>query len=341
MKALLEVRDLAVRFPRYGGLLRRRIGTVSAVDGVSFELAEGEVLGLVGESGSGKTSVARAVVNLHRAMTPDVSLAGRVLLRTERGQVDLNGLGRRAMRPYRAQVQMIFQDPDSSLNPRSSVQALVERPLELHARATRRERRARALALLERVGLDASTAGRYPHELSGGQRQRVGIACALATRPRLLVADEPVSALDVSVRAQVLELMRELAAELRLTTLFVAHDLSIVRHVADRIAVMYLGRIVEIGGAEELWTTPRHPYTRALLSAVPVPDPRADRSGRIRLVGDVPSPLERPSGCGFRTRCPIAQPACATDDPALLPGPPGSAVACPFADRYVEMTGLK
>ena len=330
---LLEIADLKVRFPVYGGILRHRIGAVGAVDGVSFSLRRGEVLGLVGESGSGKTTVGRAIANLHRPMFPDVELEGRVDVHTPSGVVNVNGLSRRAMMPHRARIQMIFQDPFSSLNPRLTVQSIIEGPLRIHSKLTREERGARVRELLERVGLQADYAERYPHEFSGGQRQRIGIARALATGPDLIVADEPVSALEVSVQAQVVNLMQELKDELGLAYLFIGHDLSVVYHVSDRIAVMYLGNIVELGSADQICKAPLHPYTRALLSAVPRPDPRHDSSGRVRLEGDVPTPLARPSGCGFRTRCPVARESCAREVPALEDRGDGRLVACPHAEE--------
>ena len=335
--SLLEVQDLKVHFPVYGGVLRHKVGTVKAVDGVTFELRRGEVLGLVGESGSGKTTVGRAIANLHRTTTPDVELSGRIRFHSRRGPVDVNGLGRRQMKPFRAEIQMIFQDPYSSLNPRMTVQGIIEGPLRIHTTLTAAERRRHVEELLDRVGLQPAYAGRYPHEFSGGQRQRIGIARALATRPALIIADEPVSALDVSVQAQVINLMEELREEFGLTYLFVAHDLSVVYHIADRIAVMYLGNVVELGSADQVYRNPRHPYARALLSAVPMPDPHGSREGRIRLEGDIPTPLAKPSGCGFRTRCPIAQPSCAEDVPALVDLGQGHQVACPFADDYAEL----
>ncbi len=326
---LLSVRDLRVAFPVTGGVLRRTIAEVRAVNGVSFDLHEGEVLGLVGESGSGKTTVGRAIMNIVRFLSPDVRLSGRILLRTPQGTIDLNGLGGRAMRPHRADISMIFQDPYASLNPRMTVRQILDGPLALHTDLDRAERQRRMDALLERVGLRSEHAGRYPHEFSGGQRQRIGIARALATRPRLIIADEPVSALDVSVQAQVVNLMHELKEEFGLTYLFIAHDLSVVHHVSDRIAVMYLGEIAEIGDAEAVYRDPRHPYARALLSAVPRPHPGADRTDRIRLEGDIPTPLARPSGCGFRTRCPAAVERCAQQAPRLEDQGEGRWVACP------------
>jgi oligopeptide/dipeptide ABC transporter ATP-binding protein len=328
---LLEVQDLRVEFPIYGGLLRRKVGAVRAVDRVSFELRAGETLGLVGESGCGKTTVARAVVNLLRSTAPGVAVGGSIHFHSSRGPVDLVSLGRKAMRPYRAEVNMIFQDPYSSLNPRMTIQQIVEAPLRIHTRMTRAEREERVRWLLDRAGLQAEHAGRYPHEFSGGQRQRIGIARALATSPRLIAADEPVSALDVSIQAQVVNLLEELQDELGLTYLFVAHDLNVVHHIADRIAVMYLGNLIEVGEADEVIRRPLHPYTAALLSAVPRPAPRGrDRSRRIRLTGEVPNPLQKPPGCPFHPRCPIARPSCARETPALADRGGGHQAACPY-----------
>lgn len=330
---LLDVDNLHVHFPIYGGILRHKVATVKAVDGVSMQIGRGQTIGLVGESGSGKTTVGRAICNLHKAMSPDVELDGRIWFHSDNGRVDVNGLGRRAMLPHRAEISMIFQDPFSSLNPRMTVQQIVEGPLKIHRpemdRTTRVERVA---SLLDLVGLQPKYAARYPHEFSGGQRQRIGIARSLTTNPALIIADEPVSALDVSVQAQVVNLMQELQAEFGLTYLFIAHDLSIVYHVADRIAVMYLGSLVEYGSAEQVYKNPRHPYSRALISAVPQPDPKRDRHGRTILEGDIPTPLAKPSGCGFRTRCPIARPECAEEVPPLLDVGGGQLVACPYTD---------
>ncbi len=329
---LLEARNLEVHFPVYGGILRHVVGRVKAVDGISFDLAAGETLGLVGESGSGKTTVGRAIINLHRPMYRDVHLGGQLLFRAKGGVVDVNDLGRAAMHPVRAEISMIFQDPFSSLNPRMTVEQIVGGPLKIHTTLGKAEIRDKVLGLLDRVGLQPQYASRYPHEFSGGQRQRIGIARALATHPKLVVADEPVSALDVSVRAQVINLMQELQEEFGLTYLFVAHDLSVVNHISDRIAVMYLGSLVEIGTAEQVYGSPVHPYSKALLSAVPRPDPHRTRKDRIRLQGDIPTPLRKPSGCGFRTRCPIAQPSCAEEVPALRDVGGGRMVACPVVE---------
>ncbi len=326
---LLDVRDLKVHFPVYGGILRHVTGWVRAVDGVSFSIAPGETLGLVGESGSGKTTVGRALINLLKPTVPQVRLGGSILFRSAKGVVDLNGLGRAAMHPIRAEISMIFQDPFSSLNPRMTVEQIVEGPIRIHMNLTRDARKRRVLDLLDRVGLQPQYASRYPHEFSGGQRQRIGIARALATNPRLVVADEPVSALDVSVRSQVINLMQELQEEFGLTYLFVAHDLSVVYHACDRIAVMYLGSLAEIGTADQVYRSPVHPYSRALVSAVPQPDPHRRRKDRIRLQGDIPTPLAKPSGCGFRTRCPLAVEECARTAPPLADVGGGQLVACP------------
>lgn len=328
-ETILDVQNLRVRFPVTGGVLARKVAEVRAVDGVSFELIEGETLGLVGESGCGKSTVGRALINILRAMSYAVQIEGKAVYRHKAGKVDLLSLNRRQMRPYRADLQMIFQDPYSSLNPRMTVTQIVEEPLKIHSKDTPAQRREKVQWLLSKVGLSAEQASRYPHEFSGGQRQRIGIARALATRPRLIIADEPVSALDVSIQAQVINLMQDLQDEFELSYIFIAHDLSVVRHISDRIAVMYLGHIVEIGPAELVYNSPHHPYSRALLSAVPRPDPDAAQDRRIRLVGDVPNPINKPSGCAFRTRCPIAQPSCADAVPPLE-FREGRWVACPW-----------
>ena len=331
MAPILEVQDLQVRFPVFGGLLLRRTAEVRAVDGVSFTLNRGETLGLVGESGCGKTTVGRAIVNILRAMSYRVDTGGRILYHHSGGVTDLMSLDRRRMRPYRADIQMIFQDPYSSLNPRMSVAQIIDEPLKIHTKQSAAERRERVLWLMDKVGLAREYVQRYPHEFSGGQRQRIGIARALATNPKIVIADEPVSALDVSIQAQVINLMQDLQEEFGLSYIFIAHDLSVVRHISDRIVVMYLGNIVETGPAEKIYHRPMHPYTRALLTAVPRPDPDAERVRRARLGDDVPSPLHKPSGCGFRTRCPIARPSCAEDVPPLLLRQ-GRDVACPWSD---------
>jgi oligopeptide transport system ATP-binding protein len=331
MAPILDVQDLQVRFPVFGGLLLRRTGEVRAVDGVSFSLAHGETLGLVGESGCGKTTVGRAIVNILRAMSYRVDISGQVLYDHSTGVIDLTALDRRRMRPYRADLQMIFQDPYSSLNPRMNVGQIIEEPLKIHTKQSSPERRERVRWLMQKVGLAPEYVQRYPHEFSGGQRQRIGIARALATNPKIVIADEPVSALDVSIQAQVINLMQDLQQEFGLSYIFIAHDLSVVRHISDRIIVMYLGNIVEMGPAEQIYHRPMHPYTRALMSAVPRPDPAAGRARRARLADDVPSPLNKPSGCAFRTRCPIARPSCAGEVPPLL-SREGRDVACPWSE---------
>jgi oligopeptide/dipeptide ABC transporter ATP-binding protein len=327
---LLEVRHLQVAFPIWGGILRHKVGEVHAVDDVSFSLARGETLGLVGESGCGKTTIAKAICNILKETAPGVREEGTILFHGPDGPVDLLALGRRKMRAYRAQIQMIFQDPFSSLNPRMTVGEIISRPLKVHTDMDRRQRRQRVEWLLDRVGLAADHASRYPHEFSGGQRQRIGVARALAAGPKLIIGDEPVSALDVSVQAQVINLLQDLQEEFDLTYLFVAHDLSVVHHISDRIAVMYLGNLVEVGTADEVYHAAAHPYTRALLSAVPKPDPRSDRTSRVKLEGEIPSPLAKPTGCPFHPRCPIAREECSTAVPALELQTTGQMAACPY-----------
>lgn len=325
-KNIIDISNLKVHFPIHGGLFFKRIGEVKAVDGVSFSLKTGETLGLVGESGCGKTTVGKALINLVKSTSGEIMFANK-----NSEKVNIANLSRSDMRPYRADIQMIFQDPYSSLNPRMSVGAIIEEPLLIHSKELKnKERKERVAWLLEKVGLRGEQASRYPHEFSGGQRQRVGVARALATNPRFIIADEPVSALDVSIQAQVINLLQDLQDEFKLTYLFIAHDLSVVEHISDRIAVMYLGNMVEIGTSQEINKNPVHPYSKALLSAVPHPDPSRQKRERIILTGDVPSPLAKPSGCGFRTRCPMAKKECAEHIPELKEKSPGRFVACPF-----------
>ncbi|MDJ0856688.1 MAG: ATP-binding cassette domain-containing protein [Desulfobacterales bacterium] len=307
---LLEVEDLRMYFPVRGGVLRRRVAQVYAVDGVSFAIGAGRTLGLVGESGCGKTTVGRCVLRLY------APTAGRVRFQG----VNLLQMRRDALRLARRDMQMIFQDPFDSLNARHTVQEILEEPLIIHRIGDAAERGRRVHRLLERVGLPRSALLRFPHEFSGGQRQRIGIARAVALEPRLIVCDEPVSALDVSIQSQILNLLLELQQQMGLSYLFIAHDLAVVKHISDHIAVMYLGRIVEYTDADTLYRTPRHPYTRALIAAIPVPDPAVRGVGDV-LPGDVPSPLNPPSGCHFRTRCPHAIERCRTEDPRLRPVP--------------------
>ncbi len=330
MEKILEVKDLRVRFPIFGGVFLRKIAEVKAVDGMSFDLLKGETLGLVGESGCGKSTVGRAIINILHAMNYGVEISGQVLYHDSGQTVDLNQLSRSQMRPYRSAIQMIFQDPYSSLNPRMTVSQIVEEPLKIHGNYSKSERRDRVVWLLEKVGLTGRHGAQYPHEFSGGQRQRIGIARALSTNPKIVIADEPVSALDVSIQAQVVNLMQDLQEEFNLSYIFIAHDLSVVRDNCDRIAVMYLGHGVELGPGESVYKNPLHPYSRALLSAVPRPDPQASHEERIRLVGDVPNPIRKPSGCSFHTRCPIVRPSCSEEEPALEIRE-DRAVACPFS----------
>jgi oligopeptide/dipeptide ABC transporter ATP-binding protein len=314
---LLIVNKLKKYFPVRRGLLQRAVAEIKAVDGVSFALAAGETLCLVGESGCGKSTVGRLILRLIDATSGSIVFQGQ----------NITTLSREAMRSKRQGLQIVFQDPYASLNPRLTAGTIVGEPLENFARLGRREREGRVKALLARVGLGADALRKYPFEFSGGQRQRLGIARALALSPALIVADEPVSALDVSVQAQVLNLMMDLQEELGLAYLFISHDLGVVEHIADRVAVMYLGRIVEIAGKEELFARPRHPYTRALISAAPLPDPAAKRE-RIVLEGDVPSPMSPPTGCHFHTRCPFAIARCREEYPDLRSGGPMHQFAC-------------
>ena len=314
---VLEVKDLKKHFPIQKGLLRRTAGHVFAVDGVSFSIAPGETLGLVGESGCGKSTVGRTVLRLIEPTAGSITLDGE----------DITRLGKVELRPYRRRMQIIFQDPFSSLDPRMSAGDIVGEPLRVHGVARGRDRTARVAALFERVGLRRAQMGNYPHQFSGGQRQRIGIARALALEPKLIIADEPVSSLDVSIQAQVLNLMIDLQRELGLSYLFISHNLAVVEHVSHSIAVMYLGRIVEYTDKKTLFTAPLHPYTESLLAAVPVPDPAIKRNKRV-LQGDVPSPLHPPAGCHFHTRCPYAEARCKSETPRLREIEPGHHVAC-------------
>ena len=319
-EVLVAVQELAVHFPVRGGLLSNRTkGVVRAVDGVNLDIRRGETLGLVGESGCGKSTTGRAILQLVRPTSGRILFQGR----------DLTRIGGRELRRMRRGMQMVFQNPYASLNPRMTVESIIAEPLHVHGVARGRELRARVAELLDLVGLDPTHLRRFPHEFSGGQRQRIGIARAIALHPEFIVADEPISALDVSIQAQILNLMQDLQEKLGLTYLFIAHDLSAVRHISDRIAVMYLGKVVEVGDAERVTQRPLHPYTQALISAVPVPDPVRERARRrIVLQGDLPSPMRPPSGCRFRTRCPWAFPRCAAEEPPLREWEPGHIVAC-------------
>ncbi len=314
---VLDVRDLKKHFPIRKGLLRTIAGHVYAVDGVSFSIAPGETLGLVGESGCGKSTVARAVIRLIEPTSGEVRIMGK----------DILPLTKSEMREHRRHAQIIFQDPFSSLNPRMSAGEIVGEPLQVHGVGTKKDRQAKVAALFDRVGLRPSQMNSLPHQFSGGQRQRIGIARALALGPRLIVGDEPVSALDVSIQAQVINLLMDLQQESNLSYLFIAHDLAVVEHISHRVAVMYLGRLVEHADKTTLFTRPLHPYTEALLSAVPVPNPRLKRAKRV-IQGDVPSPINPPSGCHFHTRCPYASEQCKVEVPKLQEVEPEHWVAC-------------
>ena len=324
---LLSVNGLVKHFPIMQGIVfQKQVAAVHAVDDISFDIHKGETLGLVGESGCGKSTTGRAILQLHRPTAGSVKFEG----------VDLISIKPNEMRKMRRKMQMIFQDPYASLNPRMTVGDIIGEPLLVHKIATSKEIRERVEHLLELVGLNPGFANRYPHEFSGGQRQRIGVARALSLQPSFIVCDEPISALDVSIQAQVVNLLEDLQSQFNLTYLFVAHDLSMVRHISDRVAVMYLGVIVELAERNELYVHPLHPYTQALLSAVPIPDPVADaKRRRVILQGDVPSPVNPPSGCRFRTRCPIAEASCAESRPEFRELMPGHFVACHFADRFV------
>jgi oligopeptide transport system ATP-binding protein len=318
-EAILKVEELKMHFPIYRGVFQRQVGAVHAVDGISFNVYRGETLGLVGESGCGKSTTGRTILQLYKPTAGNVHFE----------DVDLIQLRGEELRQMRRKMQMIFQDPYASLNPRMTVEQIVGEPLIVHSAATGKEVQERVEHLLELVGLNPAFSTRYPHEFSGGQRQRIGVARALALQPSFIICDEPISALDVSIQAQVVNLLEELQEQFNLTYLFIAHDLSMVRHISKRVAVMYLGVIVELTTRDELYLNPLHPYTQALLSAVPVPDPVVDtQRKRIILEGDVPSPANPPSGCRFRTRCPIAQAICAESRPDFREVTPGHFVAC-------------
>lgn len=314
---LLEVENLKMHFPVFGGVFWRRKATVYAADGVSFKVAEGETLGLVGESGCGKTTVGRAVLRLHEPTGGRVVFDGR----------DLTGLNRKELRDLRRDMQMIFQDPFESLNARHTIGSIVREPFDIHDVGKPDERNDLAMQLLHRVGLPENAMSKFPHEFSGGQRQRIGIARAVALNPKLVVCDEPVSALDVSIQSQILNLLMELQRESGMAYVFIAHDLAVVRHISDHVAVMYLGKIMEYTDADTIYEAPLHPYTKVLISAIPIPDPSVKREKRI-LVGDVPSPIDPPPGCRFQTRCPDAEEQCRNEEPELRAAAENHLVAC-------------
>jgi len=330
LNPLVEVRGLKMYFPITAGVFRKKVGDVKAVDDVSFTIYEGETLGLVGESGCGKSTCGRAVLRLYEPTAGSIRIAG-----TEIATAGFDSL--RAMRPA---MQMVFQDPQASLNPRMTVAGIIGEPLDEHTNLTRKEKLARIYELMDQVGLNRDFANRYPHEFSGGQRQRIGIARALALNPRFIVCDEPIAALDVSIQAQVVNLLEELQDRLGLTYLFISHDLSMVRHIADRVAVMYLGKIVELAPRESLYGSPQHPYTQALLSAVPEPDPMVEATRRrIIIGGDVPSPANPPKGCNFCTRCPKVMDICREIDPEFREIAPGRHVACHLVTQASQTAG--
>lgn len=307
---LLDVRNLKMHFPIHGGIFRRQVGRVYAVDDISFRVKTGETVGLVGESGCGKTTVGRTILRLYDSTDGDVIFAGN----------NMSNLRRKELRDLRRDLQMIFQDPFESLNSRHTIGDILEEPFVIHGIGTPEERKAEVIELLNRVGIPESAMTRFPHEFSGGQRQRIGIARAIALKPKMIICDEPVSALDVSIQSQILNLLLELQQEMRLTYLFIAHDLAVVKHISDRIAVMYLGKIVEHTDADTLYDNPVHPYTHALISAIPVPDPTVRKKKQI-LKGDVPSSIHPPSGCVFHTRCPYVIDRCKIEEPRLCPAP--------------------
>jgi oligopeptide transport system ATP-binding protein len=320
---LMRVENLKMHFPIHAGIFRRQVGTIKAVDGITFDIRRGETLGLVGESGCGKSTAGRVMLRLYDATEGKILLDG----------VDIAALKGEPLRKVRPRMQMVFQDPHASLNPRMTVGSIISEPLDEHGLLKGAEREERVEELLDAVGLNPKFTNRYPHEFSGGQRQRIGIARAFALNPEFIVCDEPIAALDVSIQAQVVNLLEDLQGRFGLTYLFISHDLSMVRHIADRVAVMYLGKLVELAARQELYASPKHPYTQALLSAVPIPNPVVEATREhIVLQGDLPSPANPPTGCNFCTRCPIATDLCRIEDPEWREIEPGRHVACHYAE---------
>ena len=326
---ILDIQNLNVEFPIFGGILQREISCVHAVKKFNLKVKEGETIAVVGESGSGKSTLGKAIINVLKLTAPDVRVTGEMLLYHEDKYIDLLKLNRKEMIHFRSDIQMIFQDPYSSLNPRMIVKDIIQEPMDIQGQLIASEREEKVLFLLNKVGLSKEQSTRYPHEFSGGQRQRIGIARALATDPKIIIADEPVSALDVSIRAQIINLLLDLKESMRMSYLFISHDMNVVRHFCDRVAVMYLGKILEIGSKKEIFQNPKHPYTKALLSSIPMPDPLEERKReKIILEGDMPSPTHPPAGCVFSTRCPNYIDECSISEPMLIPKNNKHSVAC-------------
>ena len=328
---ILQIKNLNVEFPVFGGIFQHEVSQVHAVNNVNLDIMGGKTIGIVGESGSGKSTLGKAIINVLKLTAPDVRVYGDIILYPQTDDtINVLHIKPSQVKSYRSNVQMIFQDPYSSLNPRMLVGDIIKEPLDINTSLSTTEKQDRIAWLLNKVGLNKEQANRFPHEFSGGQRQRIAIARALATNPKIVIADEPVSALDVSIQAQVINLMMDLQDEFNLSYLFIAHDLSVVEHISDKIVVMYLGNIVEMGDSVDVYHHPKHPYSRALLSAVPVPDPSQKNKSRVVLKGDIPTPMNKPSGCAFRTRCPIAKPECAKDIPTLIDTGNDHWIACPY-----------
>ncbi len=328
---ILEIKNLSVNFPVHSGIFLRKTKNIGAVENINLEIKKGETLGLVGESGCGKSTVAKAIINILKFNFHNTEIKGEIFLKTDDGEIDIVKLKSNEMRKYRGDIQIIFQDPYSSLNSRLSVEQIIEEPLLYHTKLNKSKRRELVFDMMERVGLQKELAKNFSHEFSGGQRQRIGIARPLITNPKLIIADEPVSALDVSIQAQIINLLQELHDEFNLSLLFIAHDLSVVRHLSTRIAIMYLGKIVETGNSDDVYFNPLHPYSKALISSIPEPNVEGSKKGRIILKGEVPNPINKPEGCVFRTRCPIAREECSKFIPKLEIAEAEHFVACPYS----------